>query len=68
MAEILTLCSPHKLLKNLVAHSPNALNTAIFDQNKKKVEILSLYPGYDGMVKKTISRYCLFKLARLFFP
>jgi hypothetical protein len=27
-----------------------------FDQNKK-FEILTLCPGYDGMVKKTISRY-----------
>ncbi len=32
-----------------------------FDQNKKKIEILTLSPGYDGIVKKTILRYCLFK-------
>jgi hypothetical protein len=32
-----------------------------FDQNKK-FEIPTLCPGYDGMVKKTISRYCPFKL------
>jgi hypothetical protein len=28
---------------------------------KKKIEILPLFPGYDRMVKKTISRYCPFK-------
>ncbi len=28
----------------------------MFDQ--KKIEILTLYPRYYGMVKKTISRYC----------
>ncbi len=27
----------------------------------KKIEILTLYTGYDGTVKKTISRYCPFK-------
>ncbi len=27
----------------------------------KKIEILTLSPGYDGMVKKTVSRYCPFK-------
>jgi hypothetical protein len=31
-----------------------------FDQNKK-FEILTLYPGYYGMVKATISRCCPFK-------
>jgi hypothetical protein len=29
--------------------------------DKKKIEILTVYPGYDGLVKKTISRYCPFK-------
>jgi hypothetical protein len=31
-----------------------------FDQNKN-IEILTIYPEYDGMVKKIISRYCPFK-------
>jgi hypothetical protein len=30
------------------------------DQNNKKFEILILYPGYDGMVEKPISRLCPF--------
>ncbi len=29
-----------------------------FNQNKKIIEFLTLYPAYDGLVKKTISRYC----------
>jgi hypothetical protein len=37
------------------------LNAAKVRPKKTKTEILSLYPGYNGMVKKTISRYCPFK-------
>jgi hypothetical protein len=49
MVEILTLWSPHKLLKFL-AVSPNTLNAAKVPQ---KNEILTVYPGYDGNGKKT---------------
>jgi hypothetical protein len=41
-----------------LAHYPNALNAA---KVRQKNEILTLYPEYNGMVKKTISRYCPFK-------
>ncbi len=47
MVEILTLQSPHKLLKNLGALSKYAKCS----QSLKK--ILILYLGYRGMVKKT---------------
>ncbi len=60
MVEILTLWSPLKLLKNLGALSEYAK----WSQNStkiKKIEILTLCPGYDGMAQKTISRYCPFK-------
>jgi hypothetical protein len=30
----------------------SAFSWAKFHQNRKKYEILTLYPGYDGMVKK----------------
>ncbi len=43
----------------IFAHSLNTLNAAIVRRNKKII-ILTLYPGYDGMVKKIISRYCPF--------
>jgi hypothetical protein len=49
MVEILTLWSPHKLLKNLGALSEYAKCS---QSSTKKNEILTLYPEYDGMVKK----------------
>ncbi len=49
MIEILTLWSPHKLLKNLGALSEYA--TCIQNSTKKN-KILTLYPEYDGIVKK----------------
>jgi hypothetical protein len=57
MVEILTLWSPHKLLKYLGILSEFA---KCIQSSTKKIEILTppLYPGYNGMVKKTISRYC----------
>jgi hypothetical protein len=58
MVEILTLWSPHKLLKYLGILSEFAKCS---QSSTKKIEILTLYPGYHGMVKKTISRYCPFK-------
>jgi hypothetical protein len=57
----LTLWSPHKLLKNLGALSEYAKCSQSSTKNIKKIEILTLYPGYDRMVRKTISRYCPFK-------
>jgi hypothetical protein len=45
------------LLKNLSALSEYAK----VDQHQQNFEILNLNPGYDGMVKKTISRYCPYK-------
>jgi hypothetical protein len=56
MVEILALCNPYKLSKNLGALSEYAEGS----QSSTK-KILTLYPGYDGMVKKTIARYCPFK-------
>jgi hypothetical protein len=35
----------------------NTPNPAKVDQNKKKIEIFTLYPGYDEMVKIAISRW-----------
>jgi hypothetical protein len=58
MVEILAPWRPHKLLKNLGAFSEYAKCSPKFDQNL----ILILYPGYDVMVKKTISRYCPLRL------
>ncbi len=46
MVEILTLWSPHNLLKSFGA----LLKYAEFSQSLTKIEILTLYPGYDGMV------------------
>jgi hypothetical protein len=60
MVEILTLWSPHKLLKNLGALCIYA-KCSQSSTKIKKIEILTLYPGYNGMVKKPISRYCPFK-------
>jgi hypothetical protein len=60
MIEIMTPWSPHKLLKNLGALSEYAKCSKSSTKIKKN-EILTLYPGYDRMVKKTISRYCPFK-------
>jgi hypothetical protein len=54
MVEILTLWSPHKLLKNLGALSEYAKCSLSSTQNKKN-EILTLYPGYDVMVKKHLT-------------
>ncbi len=51
MVEILTLWSPHKLLKSLGALSEYARCSPSLAKIKK-TEILSLYPGFDGMVKK----------------
>jgi hypothetical protein len=51
IVEILTLWSPHKLLKNLGSLSEYAKCSQMFDQNKKN-EILTLNPGYNAMVKK----------------
>jgi hypothetical protein len=51
MVEILTPWSPHKLLK-ILALSSNTLNAA---KVHKKIEILTLYPGYDGMVKNHLT-------------
>jgi hypothetical protein len=48
MVETLTLWSPHKLSKNPGARW-NTLNAA---KVRQKNEIFTLYPGYDGMVKK----------------
>jgi hypothetical protein len=53
MVEILTLWSPHKLLKNLGALCEYARCSPSLTKIKNKIEILSLYPGFDGMVKKT---------------
>jgi hypothetical protein len=39
---------------------------AKFNQNKK-ILILTLYLRYDGMVKKTISRYCSFETNSMSF-
>jgi hypothetical protein len=47
MVEILTLWSPHKLLKNLAALSEYAKYAAKVQPKKKKIKILNLYPGYD---------------------
>jgi hypothetical protein len=44
MVEILTLRSSHQLLNNL--------GDKFSQSSIKKIEILTLYPGYDGMVKK----------------
>jgi hypothetical protein len=41
-------------------HSPNTLNVAKV-RTQSKIEILTLYPGFDGMAQKNISRYCPFK-------
>jgi hypothetical protein len=61
MVEILTLWSPQKLLKNLCAFSEYAKCRQSLTKIKK-VEIFTLYPGYDdGMVKKTISLYWPFR-------
>jgi hypothetical protein len=68
MIELLSLLSPHKLLK-ILAHSRKMLNAAKIRPKYKKIENLTyslswnLESGYDGngMVKKTISRYCSFK-------
>jgi hypothetical protein len=51
MVEILTLWSPHKLLKNLGALSEYA-KCSQSSTKIKKIEIRTLYPGYDGMIKK----------------
>jgi hypothetical protein len=59
MVEILTLRSPRKLLKNLGALSE--YDKYIQSYTKK---ILALYPGYYGMVKKTISHFCPFNIPR----
>jgi hypothetical protein len=53
MVEILALWSPHKLLTNLGAFSEYA-KCSQSSTKVNKNEILTLYPGYDGMVKKTI--------------
>jgi hypothetical protein len=47
VVEILTLWSPHKLLKNLGALSEYA-KCSQSSTKIKKIEILTLYPGYDG--------------------
>jgi hypothetical protein len=60
MIELLSLLSHHKLLKNLGALSENAKCI----QRSNKIYLTTLYPVYDGMAKKTISRYCLFKQGR----
>jgi hypothetical protein len=52
MVEILTLWGPYKLLKNFGALSEFAKCSQSSTKMKKIIEILSLYPGYDGMVKK----------------
>jgi hypothetical protein len=54
MVEILTLWSPYKLFKNLGALSEYAKCS---QSSTKKIEPLTLFPGYNGMVRKTISRY-----------
>jgi hypothetical protein len=46
-----------KLLKNLGALSEYA-KCGQSSTKIKKFEILTLNPGYYGMVKETISRYC----------
>ncbi len=51
VGEILTLWSPHKLLKNLGALSLSA-KCCQSSTKIKKFEILTFYPGYDGIVKK----------------
>ena len=48
MVKILTLWSPHKLLENLGALSEYAKSSQCL-----KIDILTLYPGYDGMVQET---------------
>jgi hypothetical protein len=50
VVEILTLWSPHKLLKNLGALSEYAKCSQSLI---KKIEIPFLCPGYNGVVKKT---------------
>ncbi len=47
----------------ILAHSRNTLNTFKVRQKKKLKSLLSILDsGYHGKVKKTISRYCPFKL------
>ncbi len=41
-----------QVVEKILAHSPNMLNAGKI-RPKKKIKILTLYPGYDGMVKKT---------------
>ncbi len=53
MGEILTLCSPHKLSKNLDALSEYGKCSR--SSTPKKFEILTLYPGCNGMVPLNIS-------------
>jgi hypothetical protein len=52
MVETWTLWSPHKLLKNLGALSEYAKCS---QRSTKKNEILTLYPGYDEMVKNHLT-------------
>jgi hypothetical protein len=61
MVEILTLWSPHKLLKKNLGALSEYAKCRQSSTKIKKIEILTLYPGYDGMIKKLISRYCPFK-------
>jgi hypothetical protein len=70
VVEILALWSPHKLLKNLGALSGYAKCSQSWIKIKK-IEILTLYPGYYGKWngrKNPISRYCPFKKVGVFLP
>jgi hypothetical protein len=60
MVEILTLWSPHKLLKNIgvLSEYRYAKCSQKVPPKQKKFEILTLHPGHEGMVKITISRNC----------
>jgi hypothetical protein len=60
MVKMLTLWSHLKLLKNLGALSEYAKCSQRSTKKKLKSLFLTLYPGYDGNGKKTISRYCPF--------
>ncbi len=51
MFDIFTLWSPHKLLKNLGELSEYAKCNQS-STKKKKIEIFTLNPWYNGMVKK----------------
>jgi hypothetical protein len=47
-------------MKNTPMDIKLSLSRRIFDQNKKKIQILNHLCKHDGMGKKTISRYCPF--------